>query len=164
MPTMSKTAFQLLWWRWVSIYQVVFFFIIVTCMLKNNIVFVFIDHSTFFNLLDSTLKSKASPLVAMLNSKECPSLKHMVQKTIQKFTSTESFLDDDTVMDDEDSEELMEKQKPATRTNTKNTTFSHLSSWYSNVVIKTPLIVILQDLEAFSTQQLQDFVLLCRYS
>ena len=125
------------------------------------IVFVFIDHSTFFNLLDSTLKSKASPLVAMLNSKECPSLKHMVQKTIQKFTSTESFLDDDMV--DEDSEELMEKQKPATRTTTKNTTFSHLSSWYSNVVIKTPLIVILQDLEAFSTQQLQDFVLLCRY-
>ena len=96
----------------------------------------------------------------MLNSKECPSLKHMVQKTIQKFTSTESFLDDDTVLD-EDEEEL--EKKPTARTTTKNTTFSHLTSWYSNVVIKTPLIIILQDLESFSTQQLQDFVLLCRY-
>ena len=84
----------------------------------------------------------------------------MVQKTIQKFTSTESFLDDDTVLD-EDEEEL--EKKPTARTTTKNTTFSHLASWYSNVVIKTPLIIILQDLESFSTQQLQDFVLLCRY-
>lgn len=95
----------------------------------------------------------------MLNSKECPSLKHMVQKTIQKLTSTESGLDDDTM--DEEVDDL-ERTKPAAKSTTKNTTFSHLASWYSNVIMKTPLIIILQDLESFSTQQLQDFVLLCR--
>ena len=91
----------------------------------------------------------------MLSSKECPSLKNMVQKTIQKFTSSDSF--DEDVERDEDGED----DRPV-KLVSKVKTFANLATWYSNVVMKTPLIIILQDLESFSTQQLQDFVLLCR--
>lgn len=92
----------------------------------------------------------------MLHSKECPSLKHMVQKAIQKLTSCDA---PDEVEKDEDDDEVV----APTTTLSKVKTFANLVNWYSDVVMKTPLIIILQDLESFSTQQLQDFVLLCRY-
>lgn len=113
------------------------------------------DHAAFFSLLDTTLKTNVSPFVAMLNSKECPSLKNMVLKTIQKLTSCDS-IDDEVEKDDEDDEIVPIQPR------SKVKTFANLSTWYSNVVMKTPLIIILQDLESFGTQQLQDFVLLCR--
>lgn len=113
------------------------------------------DHAAFFSLLDSTLNAHVSPFVAMLNSKECPSLKNMVLKAIQKLTSCD--LADDDAEKDEEADEIV-PVKPSS----KIKTFANLATWYSNVVIKTPLIIILQDLESFSTQQLQDFVLLCR--
>lgn len=115
------------------------------------------DHAAFFSLLDSTLNAHVSPFVAMLNSKECPSLKNMVLKAIQKLTSCD--LADDDAEKDEEADEIV-PVKPSS----KIKTFANLATWYSNVVIKTPLIIILQDLESFSTQQLQDFVLLCRYT
>ena len=114
------------------------------------------DHAAFFSLLDTTLKTNVSPFVAMLNSKECPSLKHMVLKTIQKLTSCDS-VDDEIERDEEEDDEIV-PIKPTS----KIKTFANLATWYSDVVMKTPLIVILQDLESFNTQQLQDFVLLCR--
>ena len=92
----------------------------------------------------------------MLNSKECPSLKHMVLKTIQKLTSCDS-VDDEIERDEEEDDEIV-PIKPTS----KIKTFANLATWYSDVVMKTPLIVIFQDLESFNTQQLQDFVLLCR--
>lgn len=92
----------------------------------------------------------------MLHSKECPSLKHMVLKAIQKLTSCDAL---DEVEKDEDDDEVV----APTTTLSKVKTFANLVNWYSDVVMKTPLIIILQDLESFSTQQLQDFVLLCRY-
>lgn len=96
----------------------------------------------------------------MLSSKECPSLKHMVQKAVQKLTMHESVDDEDVTIDEESEEELKKiSSKPLGK---QNKTFAHLAAWYSGVVLKTPLIIIIQDLEAFSTQQLQDFVLLCR--
>ncbi|XP_046460539.1 origin recognition complex subunit 3-like [Daphnia pulex] len=116
------------------------------------------DHAAFFSLLDTTLKTNVSPFVAMLNSKECPSLKNMVLKTIQKLTSCDS-IDDEVEKDEEDDEDdVIVPIKPRSKVKT----FANLATWYSNVVMKTPLIIILQDLESFGTQQLQDFVLLCR--
>jgi len=113
------------------------------------------DHAAFFSLLDTTLKTNVSPFVAMLNSKECPSLKNMVMKTIQKLMSCD-LLDDEVEKDEEDDEIV------TITPTSKVKTFANLAMWYSNVVMKTPLIIILQDLESFGTQQLQDFVLLCR--
>lgn len=81
----------------------------------------------------------------------------MVLKAIQKLTSCD--LADDDAEKDEEADEIV-PVKPSS----KIKTFANLATWYSNVVIKTPLIIILQDLESFSTQQLQDFVLLCRYT
>jgi origin recognition complex subunit 3 len=118
----------------------------------------FTDHAAFFSLLDTTLKTNVSPFVAMLNSKECPSLKNMVLKTIQKLTSCDS-IDDEVEEDDEDDED---DEITPIKPRSKVKTFANLSTWYSNVVMKTPLIIILQDLESFGTQQLQDFVLICR--
>ena len=118
-----------------------------------------LDHLAFFNLLDKEIKHGCSSFVAMLSSKECPTLKHMVQKTVQKLTSIDAVDDEDVTIDEESEEDvLIRKSKPSKQ----KKTFSQLASWYSDVVIKTPLIVILQDLESFNTQQLQDFVLLCR--
>ena len=82
----------------------------------------------------------------------------MVQKTIQKLVShvsTEDEQDADETI--EDVEEIKKTLKPS-----KYKTFSHLVSWYKERGDKKPLIIILQDLESFSNQQLQDFVLLCR--
>lgn len=115
------------------------------------------DHAAFFSLLDTTLKTNVSPFVAMLNSKECPSLKNMVLKTIQKLTSCDSIDEVEKDEDDDEDDEIVPIQPRS-----KVKTFANLSTWYSNVVMKTPLIIILQDLESFGTQQLQDFVLLCR--
>jgi len=116
------------------------------------------DHSAFFSLLDLTLKKSSSPHIAMLSSKECPSLKHMVQKTIQKLVIF-GTADDEQDADDtlEDNDEVKTILKP-----NKYKTFSHLVSWYKEMGQNKPLIIVLQDLESFSNQQLQDYVLLCR--
>lgn len=117
-----------------------------------------VDHSAFFNLLDLKIKSYSSPHIAMLSSKECPSLKHMVQKTIQKLVISSSAEDEEDANETlEDSDEIKKILKPI-----KYKTFSHLVSWYKEKGHYKPLIIVLQDLESFSNQQLQDFVLLCR--
>ena len=122
------------------------------------IIFFNVDHSAFFSLLDLTLKKSSSPHIAMLSSKECPSLKHMVQKTIQKLVIF-GTADDEQDADDtlEDNDEVKTILKP-----NKYKTFSHLVSWYKEMGQNKPLIIVLQDLESFSNQQLQDYVLLCR--
>jgi hypothetical protein len=79
----------------------------------------------------------------------------MVLKTIQKLTNYDS-MEDEVETNEEDDEIVPIKPK------SKIKTFANLAIWYSNVVMKTPLIIVLQDLESFNTQQLQDFVLLCR--
>ena len=93
----------------------------------------------------------------MLNSKECPSLKHMIQKVVQKLTFMNCGDNDD---EDEESEE---NAGIFVRAATKKT-LAYLSSWYSKMQDRKPLLIIIEDLESFSTQQIQDFVLLCRYS
>ena len=82
----------------------------------------------------------------------------MVEKTIQKLTGGTSNDDLDETADEILADEVKTKIKPSH----KNKTFTHLSSWYLGLPNKKPLIIVLQDLESFSTQQLQDFVLLCR--
>lgn len=81
----------------------------------------------------------------------------MVQKAIQKLTSCDVVDEDDNEKDEDDDDMVAPTAIPS-----KVKTFANLATWYSDVVMKTPLIIILQDLESFSTQQLQDFVLLCR--
>ena len=84
----------------------------------------------------------------------------MVQKTIQKLTNAET-LDEEGDAEEEMDEEIFEKRSVSKPSKLKNLT--NLAQWYSEIVIKTPLIIIIQDLESFSSQLLQDFVLLCRY-
>lgn len=84
-------------------------------------------------------------------------MKHMVQKTIQKLVSCISAMEEDPDETLEDTDEIKKAPK-----STKYKTFSHLVSWYKEMGHNKPLIVVLQDLESFSNQQLQDFVLLCR--
>lgn len=126
--------------------------------MKSSDMFISTDHMAFFSLLDKTVKEGCSSFVAMLSSKECPSLKHMVQKTVQKLTNIESEDGDATLEED-----VEEDVKKTSKLSGRNKSFSQLADWYSEVVIKTPLVVVIQDLESFSMQLLQDFVLLCRY-
>ncbi len=77
-------------------------------------------------------------------------MKHMVQKLVQKLISIE----------DEENSENEEGKEQLKITSRK--TLANLALWYSHRATKKPIVIILQDLECFSSQQLQDFVLLCR--
>jgi Origin recognition complex (ORC) subunit 3 N-terminus len=74
----------------------------------------------------------------------------MVQKLVQKLISIE----------DEENSENEEGKEQLKITSRK--TLANLALWYSLRTTKKPIVIILQDLECFSSQQLQDFVLLCR--
>ena len=75
----------------------------------------------------------------------------MVQKLVQKLISIE----------DEENSENSEEGKEQLKITSKKT-LANLALWYSLRTTKKPIVIILQDLECFSCQQLQDFVLLCR--
>ncbi|XP_031222263.1 origin recognition complex subunit 3 isoform X1 [Mastomys coucha] len=121
------------------------------------------DHDVIFRSLTETLQNNVTPYVVSLQAKDCPDVKHF----LQKFTSQ--------LMDccvDRNSKEVKSDNT------LKNTNYSmdSLSSWYSTVTQKTgpkmpskkrpasshwqspPVVLILKSMESFSTRVLQDFI------
>ncbi|GAB1288372.1 Origin recognition complex subunit 3 [Apodemus speciosus] len=121
------------------------------------------DHDVIFRSLTETLQNNVTPYVVSLEAKDCPDVKHF----LQKFTSQ--------LMDccvDGNSKEVKSDKIP------KKTNYSmdSLSSWYSTVTQKTgpkmtskkrtasshwqspPVVLILKSMESFSTKVLQDFI------
>ncbi|KAI0208243.1 Origin recognition complex subunit 3 [Lamellibrachia satsuma] len=142
------------------------------------------DHTTMFGSLASLLKERVTPHIAMLRSKDCPTLKTTMAKTLAQLMENQEQLDDDDGDDD------------VVHVNTRHIscTMSVLTSWYAHVSkrhqspqkrtspTKTPkkrpadgsptkkpsqrksclpVVIILEDLECFASSILQDFIAIC---
>ncbi len=89
--------------------------------------------------------------IIRLDSKECPSLKHMVAKAVTRLVRAA-----------EDAGDAAEDAEDAAA-DAKQKTLAQLALWYRRRQLQKPIVIVLQDLECFGAQQLQDFVLLCRF-
>ncbi|XP_008513388.1 origin recognition complex subunit 3 isoform X1 [Equus przewalskii] len=120
------------------------------------------DHDLTFRSLTEALQSHVTPYVVSLQSKDCPDLKHFLQKLVSQLM--------DCCVDVESKEEESAQKKT-------HCSMDSLSSWYTNVTQKTdpkmprkkrtssqwqspPVVLILKDMESFTTKVLQDFIII----
>ncbi|XP_047514983.1 origin recognition complex subunit 3 [Pieris napi] len=118
------------------------------------------DHVDQFKSLIGLIREDVSPHVAMVNSQDAPTLKHLVENTVWQLIN-----DDNLVGDLEDS--LDESSKPKLKKS--RCTMKTLQSWYNDNLVKSPkkrkksqlpLVVIIPDFESFNCNVLQDFVMI----
>ncbi|XP_071954992.1 origin recognition complex subunit 3-like isoform X2 [Antedon mediterranea] len=132
------------------------------------------DHNTIYSNLFNQLKDGITPYIAQLASKDCPNIKSLLAKLVGQLMQTSDMLDDDE-------DEIDIKKVPCT--------MSVLCSWYHHTTMKTspvkkqsksprkrlskaaasdvsfpqfpPIVVIVEDLEGFTSPVLQDFIIMC---
>ncbi|XP_044931786.1 origin recognition complex subunit 3 isoform X3 [Mustela putorius furo] len=123
------------------------------------------DHDLTFRSLTEALQNNVTPYVVTLQAKDCPDIKHFLQKLASQLMGC---------CVDEDSKEgnIQVAQKKT------HCSMDSLSSWYMNVTQKTdpkmprkkrtsssqwqspPVVLILKDMESFTTKVLQDFIII----
>ncbi|XP_052571446.1 origin recognition complex subunit 3 isoform X1 [Peromyscus californicus insignis] len=123
------------------------------------------DHDLIFRSLTETLQNNVTPYIVSLQAKDCPDVKHFLQKL------TSQLMD---CCVDENSKEVKSVNTP------KKTNYSmdSLSSWYKTVTQNTdpkmtskkrttcrqwqspPVVLILKNMESFNTKVLQDFIII----
>ncbi|ESO93276.1 hypothetical protein LOTGIDRAFT_232717 [Lottia gigantea] len=130
------------------------------------------DHAVMFNNMVSLMKERVTPHIATLRSKDCPALKNILSKTICQLTQRPDLgLDDE---DDELIQTVLKKNSPCT--------MSTLVNWYQDMYssgksspkkrrsrsgsvddidYKPTLVIVLEDMESFSPNVLQDFITIC---
>ncbi|XP_032957053.1 origin recognition complex subunit 3 isoform X2 [Rhinolophus ferrumequinum] len=124
------------------------------------------DHDLTFRSLTEALQNNVTPYVVSLQARECPDVKHFLQKLVSQLM--------DCCIDVESKEEE-NVQIPQKMT---HCSVDSLSSWYMNVTQKTdpkmpgkkrtsssqwqspPVVLILKDMESFTTKVLQDFIII----
>ncbi|XP_068407586.1 origin recognition complex subunit 3 isoform X3 [Eschrichtius robustus] len=124
------------------------------------------DHDLTFRSLTEVLQNNVTPYVVSLQAKDCPDTKHFLQKLA-------SQLMDCNV-------DVQSKEKESVQVTQKKIYYSmdSLSTWYMNVTQKTdpkiprkkrtpssqwqspPVVLILKDMESFTTKVLQDFIII----
>ncbi|XP_061062725.1 origin recognition complex subunit 3 isoform X5 [Eubalaena glacialis] len=124
------------------------------------------DHDLTFRSLTEVLQNNVTPYVVSLQAKDCPDMKHFLQKLA-------SQLMDCNV-------DVQSKEKEGVQVTQKKIHYSmdSLSTWYMNVTQKTdpkiprkkrtpssqwqspPVVLILKDMESFTTKVLQDFIII----
>ncbi|XP_003121338.5 origin recognition complex subunit 3 isoform X1 [Sus scrofa] len=124
------------------------------------------DHDLTFRSLTEALQNNVTPYVVSLQAKDCPDIKHFLQKL------TSQLMDCNV--------DVPSKEKESVQFTQKKTHYSmdSLSSWYMNVTQKTepkmprkkrtassqwqspPVVLILKDMESFTTKVLQDFIII----
>ncbi|XP_078699748.1 origin recognition complex subunit 3-like [Branchiostoma floridae x Branchiostoma belcheri] len=123
------------------------------------------DHGMIFSNLASLLQDNVTPYVARLQAKDCSAMKNIMSKVIMQFMGNKDLLDDD------DDEVQVKRISP---------TMPVLCGWYADLVKKSqspgkspskkrkstygqypPLVIIMEDLEGFPAQVLQDFIIIC---
>ncbi|XP_014663446.1 PREDICTED: origin recognition complex subunit 3-like [Priapulus caudatus] len=128
------------------------------------------DHETTVTTLTALVRRSVTPHVATLASKDCPSMKAIMTKTLQQVVANAEALEDDDDVD-------VSLRKTGC-------SMSVLASWYTDITSRKrspqgsprkrkadgqlrrlfpPVVVILEDLEGFSAPVLQDFVALCSH-
>ncbi|XP_033113233.1 origin recognition complex subunit 3-like [Anneissia japonica] len=128
------------------------------------------DHTTIFMNLISQLKDGITPYIAQLSSKDCHTIKALLTKLVSQLMQTDNMSDD--------SEEIEMRKVPCT--------MSVLCSWYHHSTMSSPVkkqpksprkrssrghnvcfpqfppvVVIIEDLEGFTSTVLQDFITMC---
>ncbi|XP_049752874.1 origin recognition complex subunit 3 isoform X3 [Elephas maximus indicus] len=123
------------------------------------------DHDLTFRSLTEALQKNVTPYVVSLQAKDCPDMKHFLQKLISQLM--------DCCVDVESREE---ESMQATQKKTY-CSMGFLSSWYMNVTQtgpkvpsrkrtssgqwqSPPVVLILKDMESFTTKVLQDFIII----
>ncbi|XP_051043460.1 origin recognition complex subunit 3 isoform X1 [Phodopus roborovskii] len=123
------------------------------------------DHDLIFKSLTETLQNNVTPYVVSLQAKDCPDVKHFLQKLTSQLM--------DCCVDGKSKEVKSVKTPKKT-----NYSMDSLSSWYMTVTQATcpkmtikkrttssqwqspPVVLILKNMESFSTKVLQDFIII----
>nr|XP_039323713.1 origin recognition complex subunit 3 isoform X3 [Saimiri boliviensis boliviensis] len=124
------------------------------------------DHDLTFRSLTEALQNNVTPYVVSLQAKDCPDIKHFLQKLVSQLM--------DCCVD------IKSKEEEGVQVTQRKTHYSmdSLSSWYMTVTQKRdpkmpskkrttssqwqspPVVVILKDMESFTTKVLQDFIII----
>uniref|UniRef100_A0A2K5RRY9 Origin recognition complex subunit 3 n=1 Tax=Cebus imitator TaxID=2715852 RepID=A0A2K5RRY9_CEBIM len=124
------------------------------------------DHDLTFRSLTEALQNNVTPYVVSLQAKDCPDIKHFLQKLVSQLM--------DCCVD------IKSKEEEGVQVTQRKRHYSmdSLSSWYMTVTQKRdpkmpskkrttssqwqspPVVVILKDMESFTTKVLQDFVII----
>ncbi|XP_045627927.1 origin recognition complex subunit 3 isoform X2 [Ursus americanus] len=123
------------------------------------------DHDLTFRSLTEALQNNVTPYVVSLQAKDCPDIKHFLQKLASQLTGC--------CVDEESKEGSTQVAQKKTHCSVDS-----LSSWYMNITQKTdpkmprkkrtsssqwqspPVVLILKDMESFTTKVLQDFIIM----
>ncbi|XP_026367618.2 origin recognition complex subunit 3 isoform X2 [Ursus arctos] len=123
------------------------------------------DHDLTFRSLTEALQNNVTPYVVSLQAKDCPDIKHFLQKLASQLTGC--------CVDEESKEGSTQVAQKKT-----HCSMDSLSSWYMNITQKTdpkmprkkrtsssqwqspPVVLILKDMESFTTKVLQDFIIM----
>ncbi|XP_054425669.1 origin recognition complex subunit 3 isoform X3 [Pteronotus mesoamericanus] len=121
------------------------------------------DHDLTFRSLTEALQNNVTPYVVSLQARDCPDMKHFLQKLFSQLMYCH--------VDVESKEEEKDIQKKT------HCSMDSLSSWYMNATQtdpgkpgkkrttcsqwqSPPVVLILKDMESFTTKVLQDFIII----
>ncbi|XP_013804334.2 origin recognition complex subunit 3 isoform X3 [Apteryx mantelli] len=125
------------------------------------------DHDLTFKSLSEVLQNNITPYVALLQAKDCPGIKNLMQKLMGQLMNC--YID----VDSSDEEDCVQVSQNRIRCS-----MASLISWYENITKKTdsetpskkrtssrhlqspPVVVIFKDMESFTTKVLQDFLVI----
>ncbi|KAM9155303.1 origin recognition complex subunit 3 isoform 1-T1 [Pangshura tecta] len=126
------------------------------------------DHDVTFKNLSEVLQDNVTPYIVSLQAKECPGIKHLLQKLMGQ------LMDCCVDVDSSEEEECVNISQKKIRCS-----MASLSKWYESVTKKTgsetpskkrtsssrhwqspPIVVIFKDMESFTTKVLQDFIVI----
>ncbi|XP_049674156.1 origin recognition complex subunit 3 isoform X3 [Accipiter gentilis] len=126
------------------------------------------DHDLTFRSLSEVLQNNITPYIALLEAKDCPGIKNLMQKLMEQLMNC--YIDVDS-LEDEDYVQVSQNRIRCSMTS--------LINWYESVTKKTdsetlskkrtsssrhwqspPVVVIFKDMESFTTKVLQDFIVI----
>ncbi|XP_005210951.1 origin recognition complex subunit 3 isoform X2 [Bos taurus] len=123
------------------------------------------DHDLTLRSLTEVLQNNVTPYVVSLQAKDCPDMKHFLQKLVSQLMDCKV--------------DVQSKEKESVQVIQKNVHYSmdSLSAWYMSVTQtdpkmprkkrtsssqwqSPPVVLILKDMESFTTKVLQDFIII----
>lgn len=137
------------------------------------------DHNDMFCLLKKKLLAQVSPHVATIKSSASPNLKMLVLQTVKQLMKQDKGSGEVDSMDDENSDNDDDDESVEKRQRLQIGSMPKLQTWYTNQYLepvsprkspkkkfgsnvgseRPPLVIVLEDFEAFSPQILQNFIL-----
>ncbi|XP_020734786.1 origin recognition complex subunit 3 isoform X3 [Odocoileus virginianus] len=120
------------------------------------------DHDLTLRSLTEALQNNVTPYVVSLQAKDCPDMKHFLQKLFSQLMDCKV--------------DVQSKEKESDRVTQKNVHYSmdSLSAWYMSITQadpkvqrrkrtswqcqSPPVVLVLKDVESFATKVLQDFI------